>query len=214
VEVGIRIQQESASFFLSSRPELDPKLTMTNEHGDVEWRTFCCCREGEIVAIKDSGFNVLSGRSDVDPTGFCNVGFHVRFTEADSAGDIWKDVTARLGSSPDPVQMSLLHFIDAPDPSRSRLSNLLVPSASTALAEGLRKLVAQYGRSAFDGATIHGPTLEGLAYYPKVGSDLKLAGFPVWGAGDVTGIFRGIVAALVSGYFSGLQAGRALGAHL
>jgi uncharacterized FAD-dependent dehydrogenase len=213
VEVGTRIQQKSAHFFLRGCSDLDPKLTMTNERGDVEWRTFCCCREGEIVAIKDAGFNVLSGRSDVHPTGFSNVGFHVRFTDPDNAGDIWKDMTVRLGSAPDPAQMSLLDFIDAPDSARSPLGHLLGLSPTSALVEGLRKLVAQYGRHTFDGATLHGPTLEGFAYYPKVGRDLKLAGLPVWAAGDVTGIFRGIVAALVSGYFSGLQAGRALGAH-
>src|ERR1700733_5357214 len=212
VEIGIRVQQESANFFLADRRELDPKLMISNNGDGLEWRTFCCCREGEIVAIRDIGFTVLSGRSDVDPTGYCNVGFHVRFTDAKSADKIWKDVAARLRTGPIPVQMSLLDFIDAPEASRSPLDNLFGSDAARALAVGLRKLVAYYGRHAFDDASLHGPTLEGFAYYPDVGSNLKVPGLPVWAAGDVSGMFRGIVAALVSGHFCGLQASRALGA--
>ena len=35
----------------------------------IEWRTFCCCREGEVVATTVAGIRSVSGRADCPPQG-------------------------------------------------------------------------------------------------------------------------------------------------
>ena len=205
LEVGIRIQQPNNRFFLNNRPELDPKLVL-DKHGEhFGWRTFCCCRDGQIVTIEQANVTVLSGRSDVRPTGFSNVGFHVRVRDPNQAQEVWADLISRLTAAP-PAKMPLAAFLCAASPALTPIGRLLGPTLSFALMYGLQQLLVEFGPASFDEATIHGPTLEGLGQYPKLGLDLKAQGLPVWGAGDVTGMFRGLVAALVSGYFVGLQA--------
>ncbi|KAF2193982.1 FAD/NAD(P)-binding domain-containing protein [Zopfia rhizophila CBS 207.26] len=49
-------------------------------------------------------------------------------------------------------------------------------------------------------AKLISPTLEGVGWYPEVNSDLCLIDRPAWVAGDACGLFRGIVAAMISGH--------------
>ena len=76
------------------------------------------------------------------------------------------------------------------------------------IREGLLNLVNAFGASRFAGASLHGPTIEGTGEYPDVDSHLKIPKVPIWVAGDASGLFRGIVAGLISGYYVGLQAFR------
>lgn len=204
LEAGVRIQQPIGRFFLNGHQELDPKLVLDNEQERFGWRTFCCCRDGQIVAIEQADFTVLSGRSDVRPTGFSNVGFHVRLTDPHAAEEVWVDLVSRLSAAL-PVKMPLAVFLGAASPELTPIGRLLGPTFSLVLVLGLQRLLAEFGPASFEDATIHGPTLEGLGRYPRLGADLKSGDLPIWGAGDVTGMFRGLVAALVSGYFAGLQ---------
>jgi len=52
---------------------------------------------------------------------------------------------------------------------------------------------------------VYGPTIEGVGLYPAVNSSLRLSPHPIWLPGDTSGVFRGLTAALVSGYFVGRQ---------
>ena len=82
IEVGIRIEQRSQEFFLREHPRLDPKLIFRDRDAGVEWRTFCCCRDGSIVAGRSYGIESLSGHADCPSTGRSNIGFNVRILDS------------------------------------------------------------------------------------------------------------------------------------
>ena len=48
-------------------------------------------------------------------------------------------------------------------------------------------------------------------FYPDTDDNLRAKGQTIWCAGDVVGRFRGLVPAMLSGYFCGLVMGDALG---
>jgi len=199
IEVGVRLEQDADLFFLRDNPSLDPKLILNDPGRHVGWRTFCCCREGEIVPVIDDGIISLSGRADVEATGRSNVGFLVRIQEA-YMGDKWDLLLARLRAHKHPLSVRL----DAAE-SFDFLIEMFGLNLAQDILIGITQLRQSLEGAGLSGATLHGPCLEGVGYYPAVDSGLRLAGLPIWVAGDTTGIFRGLTAALVSGYFVGLQ---------
>src|SRR5262249_4747943 len=78
--------------------------------------------------------------------------------------------------------------------------------ASRLLIEGLSRLRAACPALAKAGCRVVAPAVEGVGRYPELPAGLRAAPYPVWVAGDATGVFRGLTAALVSGYYAGLRA--------
>jgi hypothetical protein len=208
LEIGIRLEQPTSSFFLVDHPQVDPKYIFSDDTEPVEYRTFCCCRDGEIVALEHDGICAISGRADVVASGRSNVGFHVRILDAAVSLRIWQPLLDRLRRSPAPSRMSMLDLLNAEDPENTPIGRQLGPDVLLLIMKGLRRLIAHRGESSFAGAVIHAPALEGFVDYPAVDNNLRIHGTRIWAAGDVNGQFRGLVAALVSGYFAGLQIAR------
>jgi len=207
LELGVRVEQPADVFFLAKDPLLDPKLLIDHESGRYSWRTFCCCRNGEVVATEFDGMTTLSGRADCPPTGRSNVGFNLRITDEAEAVGLLHEMTARLripvadNASTPLTSQPLGALIADGGPSRdSLLHQQFGERVAGLLCEGLRRLRAIAG-AGLDAARVTGPTLEGVGRYPLVTADLRVPGFPVWVAGDSGGLFRGVTAALVSGFF-------------
>lgn len=205
VEIGVRIEQAADDFFLRGESQLDPKIIYSI--GDVEYRTFCCCRDGIVAVTEFDGLRSVSGRADGPPSGRSNVGFNVRVRDEDSGLCIWEDVRQRLVSAELPVTEPLETFLAAGGIlSRSPLSAVLGSKVAGLLRTGLLGLMREYGPVALERAVLVGPSIEGVGRYPRIGPDLRLADTDVWVAGDLAGIFRGLTAAMVSGYVAGLAA--------
>jgi len=83
---------------------------------------------------------------------------------------------------------------------------------SSLLAQSLETLLDEYSVST-DSMDLHAPAVEGVGIYPKLTATLDVPRLPLLVAGDSTGLFRGLTAALVSGYFCGLQVIRLLGGN-
>ena len=115
-------------------------------------------------------------------------------------GDKWDLLLARLRAHKHPLSVRL----DAAE-SFDFLIEMFGLNLAQDILIGITQLRQSLEGAGLSGATLHGPCLEGVGYYPAVDSGLRLAGLPIWVAGDTTGIFRGLTAALVSGYFVGLQ---------
>ncbi|MDU0294859.1 MULTISPECIES: hypothetical protein [Saccharothrix] len=205
IEVGVRIEEPSESFFLSAHPQVDPKYIWRD--GPVEWRTFCCCRDGEIIGTSTNGVTSASGRSDGPGTGRSNVGFNVRLDAA------WEEslegarffATVRRARR---LRRCLLgRFIrDAGSAVDNDLSAVLGRGLTTLLAKGLDRLVATFPDHDFLDALLTGPTIEGVGLYPVHDERLASPMGRLWCAGDVAGDFRGLTAALVSGHIAGQSA--------
>jgi hypothetical protein len=196
VEVGMRVEQDADSFALDRGPFgdlLDPKWVRESPDGRFEWRTFCCCRDGEVVETCFDGLRTVSGRADGPKTGRSNFGLNVRFADVDEGLDALA-FALREARRPSLI-IEASELLDAPE--AGRVAERLGGSASGALAAGLQALGEELGHS-FREATLHVPALEGVGYYPSVDDTLRVA-TSIWAAGDATGVFRGLVPALVSG---------------
>jgi uncharacterized protein len=202
LEIGVRIEQPADEFFLRSAQTLDPKHVWIDPANGREWRTFCCCRDGEVVAVQADDVLSVSGRSDIPPTGRSSVGLHVRLLVSDAANAAWDTFRRSAANHDEPIVEPIAVFLDSTDASPSPLRDLLGPVLAPLLAEGLYRLLADFPQASTN-AILHGPAVEGVLNYPAVSANLKVSRLPLWIAGDATGIFRGITAAGVSGYFAG-----------
>jgi len=193
VEIGVRLEQPADRFFLAGEGETDPKWICRSADRRCEWRTFCCCKQGEVISTSFQGIVTVSGRADCPPTGRSNVGLNVRLLDRREAMDALERLLERRGAPSTSTAAEVLA-----DPERSEIADTLGPPTARRIAEGLSAVVKRFAFEA-DGARLYAPALEGLGYYPAVGRALRVDSLPIWVAGDNTGRFRGIVAALISG---------------
>ncbi|KAK7964046.1 hypothetical protein PG988_011020 [Apiospora saccharicola] len=225
LEVGFRIQQSSERAFFRSMPQLDPKLRVREGDGSVEWRTFCVCRQGETCLTETNGLWTVSGRSDCPPTGRSNSGFNTRILDPDLAANALGHVLAALARPDAHFQLPAQGLLRRDPAVVAAMDKVYGPDLVAKMAEGLRRLAHTYADLAADeDATLVGPTLEGIGWYPKVDGNLRLLDAPAWVAGDACGMFRGIVAAMISGHYAassaidelaqGVQTKLAVRAHL
>jgi uncharacterized protein len=200
VEFGIRLEQSAETFFLRNASTLDPKL-IAHESPGIEWRTFCCCRNGEVVDVSSTGICAVAGRSDGEPSGRSNIAFHVRITDPALGAKFGMPCVERLEKEAQSFRCSL---DDASDLYRTDfLEREFGVDVASYLRHGLEKLCVE--QAVTGPVDVYGPSLEGVGFYPPIESDLRIPGYPIWLPGDVAGLFRGLTAALVSGYFVGLQ---------
>ncbi len=189
-EIGVRIEAPADHPLFAALPGVDGKLVLRD--GELEIRTFCTCREGEVVLGRADELSAFSGRADGPPTGRSNVGLVVRGR-----------FPGALDRTADPIRFSLATWLAAPE--------LLVPiygsAGAVALHHAVRRL-REYVPQLVD-ATIHAPVIEGVGDYP-LDDNLQIAP-QIWIAGDACGRFRGIVASMVSGRYVARQIARAIG---
>jgi len=201
LEFGVRLEQPARDFFLRQDGRLDPKLIL-RESG-YECRTFCCCRNGEVIKTITRGITSVSGRADGARTDRSNVGFMCRTTDRTVLAHATHLLIDCVRSQSLPMVEELGAFL-------SGQPSLGLPPfgqhLTARLSEGLRRLQSHYPALTDSGTTVHLPALEGVGWYPQTDEDLCVVPGHVWAAGDVVGRFRGIVAALISGYVAGTAA--------
>ncbi|KAK1967659.1 FAD/NAD(P)-binding domain-containing protein [Colletotrichum sublineola] len=203
LEVGFRIQQNSDRAFFRSMPQLDPKLRVRESDGSVEWRTFCVCRQGETCLTETNGLWTVSGRSDCPPTGRSNSGFNTRILDKELARKSLDHVLAAMARPEAHFQLSAQGLLRGDAEVVAAMEEIYGPELVVKMTEGLRRLSETYADLGGDeDATLIGPTLEGIGWYPKVDGNLRLLDAPAWVAGDACGLFRGIVAAMISGHYA------------
>lgn len=206
VELGMRIEHNPAVGPLASCDALDVKLVASSH--DAEWRTFCSCRQGQVVAIKIGDITAYSGRADCAPTGRSNFGFNLRLSDAGIGEAAWASFLQAerngLGTAPEPLSQ-----IVSPN-SDPRIAAFFGPRAFSLLREGLQLFLKKFPDLHRDDTFVYAPSVEGVGYYPAVDNSLRVADYPLWACGDAAGLFRGNTAALVSGYYAGLMANRYL----
>jgi uncharacterized protein len=212
LEVGLRLQQASPDFFLKDDFRLDPKVIIIPSDPRYTWRTFCCCRNGELMVTYCRGITSLSGRSDCSSCGQSNIGFHVRVSEEAMGTELWPNILRTVQNLPQSTfTLELLsHFLSATlsiaSTAKSRHVEILGSRVAKLIAEGLDFLRQEYALLHNTDTYVAAPALEGVAFYPDVDGRLRCSSFPLWVAGDATGLFRGLSAAMISGYYVGIQA--------
>ncbi|MFF2132086.1 FAD-binding protein, partial [Streptomyces olivochromogenes] len=202
LEVGFRIEQSAQSAFFGAMTQLDPKFRFRSEDGRVEWRTFCACREGEAVTTLTEGLWTVSGRADCPPTGRSNIGFNTRILDEEVAKRALTGVLRATRSTTSAFNVTLDDFLAA-RPAADSLTEVYGEELAAFMREGVTRLAKRFPEVTATEARLIGPTMEGVGWYPEVRSDLRLVDKPAWVAGDSCGLFRGIVAAMISGHYAG-----------
>jgi uncharacterized FAD-dependent dehydrogenase len=195
-ELGVRIEQPTTEFFLRDHPSTDPKIILNSP---IAARTFCCCRDGEVIASASRGIVTVSGRADGPPTGLSNVAVLIRPTEQTLADD--PGLLDRVLGAGMPLVSDFAEFMHAG--ARTDLNAFFGSELSTQLRTAVESIYDSVGHGLPKDATVHGLAVEGVGKYPSLLRDLRWGRPPVWVVGDASGLFRGLTAAFVSGYFVG-----------
>ncbi|WP_030617042.1 hypothetical protein [Streptomyces fulvoviolaceus] len=202
LEVGFRIEQPAERAFFRDMTQLDPKLRFREADGSVEWRTFCACRQGEASLTETQGLWTVSGRSDCPPTGRSNVGFNTRILDETVAERALAPALAAMADEENHFVLPLLDLLAGRTEAVATFDRVYGPELRTAMTRGLTRLAEAFPEIEDAGTRLIGPTLEGVGWYPAVDGDLRLLDAPAWVAGDACGLFRGIVAAFISGHYA------------
>lgn len=212
LEVGFRIEQPADKAFFREMKQLDPKLRFREQDGSAEWRTFCACRDGETARTETQGLWTVSGHSDGPPTGRSNIGFNTRILDESVAARVMAPALAAMEAEQSYFTVSMDALIDNEPPAFATFDRVYGTELREIMTRGLSRLAARYPALRFNGASLIGPTLEGVGWYPNVDGDLRMVDSPAWVAGDACGLFRGIIAAMISGHYAADSALRELGA--
>ncbi|WP_326615238.1 FAD-dependent oxidoreductase (plasmid) [Streptomyces scopuliridis] len=202
LEVGFRIEQSADQAFFKDMKQLDPKLRLREQDGSVEWRTFCACRDGEAALTETQGLWTVSGRSDCPPTGRSNVGFNTRILDEAVAARAMAPALAAMAKEESYFNLTLDALMDSEPETVATFDSVYGAELREIMVRGLSRLAAAYPAIRDNGTQLIGPTLEGVGWYPRVDGDLRLLDTPAWVAGDACGLFRGIVAAMISGHYA------------
>ncbi len=215
-DVGIRIDTRSNADFFQSNHENDIKLIWPTSN--VEVRTFCTCRQGEIWLIPYGSSNelaALSGRSDGARTQFSNFGLLLRFRSneqnlADAALSAAYSV-ARTGRAIWQPLNELLYKINSQInianrpwyPKKAFIRGVFseyMPSQYLALLTSTLSDIIHFSPSLRNEESIClFPAIEGVGDYPQLSNGLRIPGAQIWCAGDAAGLFRGLIPAILSG---------------
>ncbi|WP_282235055.1 FAD-dependent oxidoreductase [Salinicola endophyticus] len=210
LEVGFRIEQPSEHAFFQDFADLDPKLTLHAADKTTEWRTFCACRHGRTVLTQTQGLWTVSGHSDGPPTARSNVGFNTRILDESLARETIAALTRTLGRADTHFDLPLSAWLADDHDATAAMERVYGAPLAQAMQRGLRQLVDNFPLLEAESTRLIGPTLEGVGWYPEVDESLRLGDRPTWVVGDACGLFRGIVAAFVSGHYAASAVAEAL----
>ena len=194
-EYGVRIEQPEKEFFLKDQKTVDPKIKIAGDHG-IEYRTFCCCRKGRVIATRYGNTFSYSGTRDGGPTNRSNVGFNVRISSEDVASRYTTQLHSAINGCIEPFTVTFDEFMHSD-------RQFYGTELDAFLRQGLSRLSKTFN---LDKSVLWGPCIEGVGYYPRITSHLQVESIPLWIAGDATGQFRGLTAALLSGHYASSRA--------
>lgn len=214
LEVGFRIEQPSELAFFQPLANLDPKLTLRTASDAIEWRTFCACRNGRTVLTHTQGLWTVSGHSDGPPSQRSNVGFNTRILDEALAKRTIETITTALREPGAYYEIPLKAWLTGQEGATSTMDAIYGKEVAKAMLQGLRQLIHSFPAIEHDETRLIGPTLEGIGWYPKVDGELRIPERPTWVVGDACGLFRGIVAAFISGHYAASSVLEALEEHV
>ncbi|MEQ9885612.1 FAD-dependent oxidoreductase [Pectobacterium zantedeschiae] len=202
LEVGFRIEQPHERSFFNGMTQLDPKLKLQSEDGNVEWRTFCACRNGETVFTETQQLWTVSGHSDGPASGKSNVGFNTRILDEKLAINAIESVIVAMRDKHSYFRVSLQDALQGNTDAIDALDKVYGKKLREIMLLGVQKLIGKFPSIDHSQTRLIGPTLEGVGWYPCVDGNLRMPDIPAWVAGDACGLFRGIVAAFISGHYA------------
>lgn len=231
-EFGLRLECHHSVGFMNRSAACDIKYLW--QSGPAQFRTFCTCRRGEVWGIPYDTLTAIAGRTDGIVTDYSNFGVLARFKGASfNVGErFWNHLKEKLLRSRqvtwEPLGSFLQNSCTFNESSLDLSSRPWYPydnfkqgEIRILLGEDLYRLIKSavedllsWSPDLIDHRTVClFPTVEGIGYYPDIDEDLKVWNHNIWCVGDVVGRFRGLIPALLSGYYVGLSVKESLSSN-
>lgn len=156
----------------------------------IEYRSFCFCRNGEVLTTKIGGWTTLSGRADRVPTNETNFGMMVRIKCQRLAASLHLDTFQAHGDV-------FCATCDEPEP----LLACYGETCAHLILDAVERLFARFPFLNDGTCRLRGPCVEGVGFYPNVDErDGRLRDFDnVWAIGDCSGLYRGLFPSMLAG---------------
>jgi uncharacterized FAD-dependent dehydrogenase len=185
-EIGLRIECQMEDFDFYENQQTDVKLiNKIDEFTEV--RTFCCCRNGIVIASESYGFCGFNGISNDYNSTKCNIGINLRVTE-NSTSKLIEEVDKSISQNKKPKKVSLTDFL-----------NENIEYFGNNIDKELREYIKNHLPNALKAnGSVYLPSYEALGEYPHLNQKLQIENEFIWVTGDATGLFRGLTPALVS----------------
>lgn len=190
-EVGVRIECDSEIFLPFSDKTIDYKLIKAIDH-NTEIRTFCCCKEGRILESCTNYYHSFNGTRWKN-SHRSNIGILIR---TESKNNVYHEEIFGILRNPQYIIASLLDFLDGE-------FTAIGPNCDKAIKNMINCIIDTSQLSKLDSALIVFPEIEYIGNYPMFNAaTLSLLGERVWVIGDVSGKYRGLLPALISGAYA------------
>eukprot|EP01083_Nonionella_stella_P045325 121784_1 len=208
-EFGVRIEMDAdaafwTSFDVNGRNCNDPKYKFRNEN--VEFRTFCCCKQGMVVKTNTFGMYTFSGRADCAPTARSNFGLNAIVCDENKQMELIQEEILNWWQTDN----TFCETISIGNTNRKYIENVLTSKMGNETGQivntGLSDLIHHFPLLNGTQISLYGPTLEGVGRYPMLDASLawksnNTSHNRLFCIGDCTGMFRGIVASMTSGNY-------------
>ena len=190
-EVGVRIECDSEVFLPFADKTIDYKLIKAIDC-NTEARTFCCCKEGRILESCTKHYHSFNG-TKWENSCRSNIGILIR---TESPNSVYHKEIFDILSAPKYVTSSLLDFINGE-------FTAIGPNCDKAIKSMISYIIDTSQLSKLRSALMVSPEIEYIGNYPVFNSaTLSLPGERVWVVGDVSGKYRGLLPALISGAYA------------
>lgn len=191
-EVGVRIESPSSEFPFYNEKQIDYKQVYKISDS-LRVRTFCYCRDGIVVQSVDGKIYSHNGSSDIK-TEMSNMGVNLALFSAENS-KLKSEIEKVIHGEIQPFKINLVDFLN---------SNMdyIGEHFDEIMKIYIDKMFLGYNKSQ---SVVYGPTVEGVGYYPRLQNEglCLYNNDNVWIAGDCSGIFRGLLAAAISGIYIG-----------
>jgi len=187
-EYGVRLVGPNKEFENIRQEMLDPKW-MYRPTKELEFRTFCMCKDGEYICSDFLGIKSYSGRADVPETGITNFGLTARI-KAENNEDFSKVINCL------PFEESLLSITN----NLEFLQRIFGKELGATYMSGLKKFIENFNLNP-EKLKVIGPSIEGVGKYPEIDEELQMHEENIFVIGDCSGIFRGIIPSMISGIY-------------
>ena len=190
-ESGIRVETDCHNFRPYGLKQIDYKYIETVAEG-VEFRTFCCCKDGQVLESDYIGNVSFNGSITPRSTGRSNIGLTVRIEN--EGGEIADEIKACLKRQEEFV-------FDYNERYDSDRDFFIGPIFDQIILERIGLIVKS--KKAKYKTKIYGPEIEYFGKYAEFEwESLRINGENIWVVGDLSAKYRGLIAAMVSGIYA------------
>lgn len=185
-EMGVRVEANHNYLNFSDCQYDDYKKIKPLDSGD-EIRTFCTCKKGNVVKSIIDNHITYNGERNID-SDYGNIGIVVRSSSQDS---IYSKEMIKCYKNNITKEINLSSFKEGESVIGMQTDNIIKKTIDEIIINSIS------GR-------ICGPEIERYGFYPCLDENLSVNN-NIFFAGDSTGMFRGLLAALISGAYVALK---------